>query len=105
MTGVSIHLKLVEEAGPVRSDEVLGSPDELLEQAIIFHPYDCKKVQQINLTGFSPSFLLPLSNIRRPKLRVALPGPRPEGNHDQKKVEPRDHPDHQPSGKTPDCRA
>ncbi len=47
--GISLHFELrdfprdpehVEEAGPVRSDEVPGIPDELLEQAIEFHTYD-----------------------------------------------------------------
>jgi thioredoxin reductase (NADPH) len=47
--GISIHWALrdfprdpdlVAEQGPVRSDEVLGMPDELLEQAAEFHTYD-----------------------------------------------------------------
>lgn len=47
--GISIHFALrdfprdpsvIEEAGSVRSDEVPGIPDELLEQAIDFHTYD-----------------------------------------------------------------
>jgi thioredoxin reductase (NADPH) len=47
--GISIHWTLrdfprdpdlVEEQGPVRSDEVPGMPDELLEQAVEFHTYD-----------------------------------------------------------------
>ncbi|QGX93926.1 NAD(P)/FAD-dependent oxidoreductase [Haloplanus rallus] len=47
--GISIHWTLrdfprdpdlVEEQGPVRSDEVPGMPDELLEQATEFHTYD-----------------------------------------------------------------
>jgi len=46
--GISIHFALrafprdpetVEELGPVRSDEVPGIPDELLEQAVDFHTY------------------------------------------------------------------
>jgi len=31
---------LVEEAGPVRAEEVPGMPDELLEQAVSFHTYE-----------------------------------------------------------------
>jgi thioredoxin reductase (NADPH) len=47
--GISIHWalrdfprdpNLVAEQGPVRSDEVPGMPDELLEQAVEFHTYD-----------------------------------------------------------------
>jgi thioredoxin reductase (NADPH) len=47
--GISIHFELrdfprepeyIEDAGPVRSDEVPGIPDELLEQAVDFHTYD-----------------------------------------------------------------
>jgi thioredoxin reductase (NADPH) len=47
--GISIHFALrdfprdpsaVDEAGPVRSEEVPGIPDELLEQAVDFHTYD-----------------------------------------------------------------
>jgi thioredoxin reductase (NADPH) len=47
--GISLHFALrdfprdperVEAAGPVRSDEVPGIPDELLEQAVDFHTYD-----------------------------------------------------------------
>ena len=47
--GISIHWllrdfprdpDLVSEQGPVRSDEVPGMPDELLEQAVEFHTYD-----------------------------------------------------------------
>jgi thioredoxin reductase (NADPH) len=47
--GISIHFALrdfprepenIEEAGPVRSAEVPGIPDELLEQAVDFHTYD-----------------------------------------------------------------
>jgi thioredoxin reductase (NADPH) len=47
--GISIHFalrdfprepELIEEAGPVRSEEVPGIPDELLEQAVDFHTYD-----------------------------------------------------------------
>ncbi|MDY6819283.1 MAG: NAD(P)/FAD-dependent oxidoreductase [Halobacteriales archaeon] len=47
--GISIHWELrdfprdpdlIEEEGPVRSEEVPGIPDELLEQAIEFHTYD-----------------------------------------------------------------
>jgi len=47
--GISIHFdsrdfprepETMEEAGPVRSEEVPGIPDELLEQAIEFHTYD-----------------------------------------------------------------
>jgi len=47
--GISIHWALrdfprdsdlVAEQGPVRSDEVPGMPDELLEQAVEFHTYD-----------------------------------------------------------------
>jgi thioredoxin reductase (NADPH) len=47
--GISIHFALrdfprdpsaIEDAGPVRSEEVPGIPDELLEQAIDFHTYD-----------------------------------------------------------------
>ena len=47
--GVSIHFKLrdfprdpdlIEEAGPVRCEEVPGIPDNLLEQAVDFHTYD-----------------------------------------------------------------
>jgi len=47
--GISIHFALrdfprdpeqIEEAGPVRSEEVPGIPDELLEQAVDFHTYD-----------------------------------------------------------------
>jgi thioredoxin reductase (NADPH) len=47
--GISIHWalrafprdpELLEASGPVRSDEVPGLPDELLEQAVAFHTYD-----------------------------------------------------------------
>ncbi|MFB6361827.1 MAG: NAD(P)/FAD-dependent oxidoreductase [Halobacteriales archaeon] len=47
--GISLHFELrdfprdpehIAEAGPVRSGEVPGIPDELLEQAIEFHTYD-----------------------------------------------------------------
>jgi len=47
--GISIHFSLrefprepgaIEEAGPVRDEEVPGIPDELLEQAAEFHTYD-----------------------------------------------------------------
>jgi thioredoxin reductase (NADPH) len=47
--GISIHFALrdfprepetIAEAGPVRSEEVPGIPDELLEQAVDFHTYD-----------------------------------------------------------------
>lgn len=47
--GISIHFALrdfprdpdiVDEAGPVRSEEVPGIPDDLLEQAVDFHTYD-----------------------------------------------------------------
>ncbi|MGZ0746328.1 NAD(P)/FAD-dependent oxidoreductase [Haloparvum sp. AD34] len=47
--GISIHFdardfprapEAIEEAGPVRDEEVPGIPDELLEQAIEFHTYD-----------------------------------------------------------------
>ena len=47
--GISIHFALrdfprdpdrIEEAGPVRSEEMPGIPDELLEQAVDFHTYD-----------------------------------------------------------------
>jgi thioredoxin reductase (NADPH) len=47
--GISIHFALrdfprdpehLAEAGPVRSEEVPGIPDELLEQAVDFHTYD-----------------------------------------------------------------
>jgi thioredoxin reductase (NADPH) len=47
--GISIHFALrdfprdpevVDEAGPVRCEEVPGIPDELLEQAVDFHTYD-----------------------------------------------------------------
>jgi len=47
--GISIHFALrdfprepehIEDAGPVRSEEVPGIPDELLEQAVDFHTYD-----------------------------------------------------------------
>ena len=47
--GISIHFSLrdfprdpdlVEAAGPVRSEEVPGIPDDLLEQAVDFHTYD-----------------------------------------------------------------
>jgi thioredoxin reductase (NADPH) len=47
--GISIHFSLrdfprdpekIEEAGPVRDEEVPGIPDELLEQAVEFHTYD-----------------------------------------------------------------
>jgi thioredoxin reductase (NADPH) len=47
--GISIHFALrdfprepehIEESGPVRSEEVPGIPDELLEQAVDFHTYD-----------------------------------------------------------------
>lgn len=47
--GISIHWDLrdfprdpdvVEEAGPVRGEEVPGLPDELLEQAVAFHTYE-----------------------------------------------------------------
>ena len=47
--GISIHFALrdfprdpekLEEAGPVRDEEVPGIPDELLEQAVEFHTYD-----------------------------------------------------------------
>ncbi|WP_049979529.1 NAD(P)/FAD-dependent oxidoreductase [Halolamina rubra] len=47
--GISIHFELrdfprdpeaIDEAGPVRSEEVPGIPDELLEQAVDFHTYD-----------------------------------------------------------------
>ncbi|MFC7020638.1 MULTISPECIES: NAD(P)/FAD-dependent oxidoreductase [Haloarcula] len=46
--GISVHFKLrdfprdpdlLEEQGPVRSEEVPGIPDELLEQAVDFHTY------------------------------------------------------------------
>lgn len=47
--GIAIHFDLrdfprdpglLEEAGPVRAEEVPGIPDELLEQAVAFHTYD-----------------------------------------------------------------
>jgi len=47
--GISVHFELrdfprepelLEEAGPVRSEEVPGIPDALLEQAVDFHTYD-----------------------------------------------------------------
>ncbi len=47
--GIDIHFQLrdfprdpalLEEQGPVRSEEVPGIPDELLEQAVDFHTYD-----------------------------------------------------------------
>ena len=47
--GISIHFalrefprdpELLEDAGPVRSEEVPGVPDELLEQAVDFHTYE-----------------------------------------------------------------
>ena len=47
--GISVHFSLrdfprdpekIDEAGPVRDDEVPGIPDELLEQAAEFHTYD-----------------------------------------------------------------
>ncbi|WP_193364781.1 NAD(P)/FAD-dependent oxidoreductase [Natrinema versiforme] len=47
--GISLHfalrefprdLDVIEEQGPVRSDEVPGIPDELLEQEVDFHTYD-----------------------------------------------------------------
>jgi len=47
--GISIHFELrdfprdpeaIDEAGPVRSEEVPGIPDELLEQAVDFHTYN-----------------------------------------------------------------
>lgn len=47
--GISIHFGLrdfprdirdIDEAGPVRNEEVPGIPDELLEQAVDFHTYD-----------------------------------------------------------------
>ncbi|MFC7133688.1 MULTISPECIES: NAD(P)/FAD-dependent oxidoreductase [Salinibaculum] len=47
--GISIHFSLrdfprdpgaIEEQGPVRSEEVPGIPDALLEQAVDFHTYD-----------------------------------------------------------------
>jgi thioredoxin reductase (NADPH) len=47
--GISLHfslrdfprdLDLVEDQGPVRSEEVPGIPDELLEQAVSFHTYE-----------------------------------------------------------------
>lgn len=47
--GISVHFglrefprspELIREAGPVRSSEVPGLPDELLEQAVEFHTYD-----------------------------------------------------------------
>jgi len=47
--GISIHFALrdfprepdaIDEAGPVRNEEVPGIPDELLEQAVDFHTYD-----------------------------------------------------------------
>lgn len=47
--GISIHFAsrefprdpdLLEEAGPVRSEDVPGLPDELLERAVEFHTYD-----------------------------------------------------------------
>ncbi|MEF8799784.1 MAG: NAD(P)/FAD-dependent oxidoreductase [Halolamina sp.] len=47
--GISIHFglrdfprepEIVDEAGPVRSEEVPGIPDDLLEQAVDFHTYD-----------------------------------------------------------------
>lgn len=46
--GIDIHFQLrdfprdpdlLEEQGPVRSEEVPGIPDELLEQAVDFHTY------------------------------------------------------------------
>jgi len=47
--GIDVHFRLrdfprepeeIEEFGPVRSEEVPGIPDELLEQAVDFHTYD-----------------------------------------------------------------
>jgi thioredoxin reductase (NADPH) len=47
--GISIHFELrdfprdpalIDEAGPVRSEEIPGIPDDLLEQAVDFHTYD-----------------------------------------------------------------
>ncbi len=47
--GISIHfslrdfprdLEIIDEAGPVRAEEIPGIPDDLLEQAIDFHTYD-----------------------------------------------------------------
>ncbi len=47
--GISVHFSLrdfprdpdvLEEAGPVRSEEIPGIPDDLLEQAVDFHTYD-----------------------------------------------------------------
>lgn len=47
--GISIHFGLrdfprdpdfLEDAGPVRCDEVPGIPDTLLEQAVDFHTYE-----------------------------------------------------------------
>jgi len=47
--GIDVHFRLrdfprdpdmLDEQGPVRSDEVPGIPDELLEQAVDFHTYD-----------------------------------------------------------------
>ena len=47
--GISVHFQLrdfprdpdlMEEQGPVRSEEVPGLPDELLEQSVDFHTYD-----------------------------------------------------------------
>ncbi|MFC7028353.1 NAD(P)/FAD-dependent oxidoreductase [Halomicroarcula sp. GCM10025324] len=47
--GISVHFQLrdfprdpdlLEEQGPVRSEEVPGLPDELLEQSVDFHTYD-----------------------------------------------------------------
>ena len=47
--GIDVHFQLrdfprasdvVDEAGPVRSEEVPGIPDDLLEQAVDFHTYD-----------------------------------------------------------------
>jgi thioredoxin reductase (NADPH) len=47
--GIDVHFslrdfprdpELLEECGPVRSEEVPGIPDELLEQAVDFHTYD-----------------------------------------------------------------
>ena len=47
--GIDVHFRLrdfprdpdiLDEQGPVRSEEVPGIPDELLEQAVDFHTYD-----------------------------------------------------------------
>ncbi len=50
--GIDVHFQLrdfpreserLDELGPVRSEEVPGIPDELLEQAVDFHTYEWSK--------------------------------------------------------------